>query len=184
MNRGTRTTLRTGISRATHYLSQQLDALKERHFPGAPPIEFHASFMRKGKGFWRDVDHDLREDILLEIARIIATTSGASLTLFAAVIEKSAQVHGEIAVKRAVEEPCSRFDIFLRRLYREAKDPQRGLVIVSQGRLDQRAKLWIRGFREAGTRWGALRNFSDIPYFASTSETRLLHIADFVAYST
>jgi hypothetical protein len=83
------------FERATHYLSQHLDALKERHSPGAPPIEFHASFMRKGKRFWRDVERDLREEILQEIARIIARTSGPSLTLFGAVIEKSAQVHAK-----------------------------------------------------------------------------------------
>jgi hypothetical protein len=51
--------------------------------------------MRKGKRFWRDVERDLREEILQEIARIIARTSGPSLTLFGAVIEKSAQVHAK-----------------------------------------------------------------------------------------
>jgi len=35
------------FERATHYLSQHLDAVKERHSPGAPPIEFHASSSRR-----------------------------------------------------------------------------------------------------------------------------------------
>lgn len=172
------------FERVTFFLSNDLDDLKTRRFPGTPPIEFHASAMRKGKDFWRDVDRNIREDLLQEIAGVICKTGGPSLTLFAAVVEKSAAVYGEDAVKRAIEEVCSRFDMFLKRLYQDQNDPQRGLLIFSQGRFDQRAKVWIRGFRDAGTRWGFLRNFSDIPYFASTSETRLLQVADFVSYAT
>jgi len=105
------------------------------------------------------------------------------VSLFAAVIEKSDRLWGEDAVERATETVCNRFDIFLMRLYQEAGDAQRGLLIFSEGRFDKRAKVWVRGLRELGTRWGILRNLSDIPYFASMKDTRLLQVADLVSHA-
>ena len=90
---------------------------------------------------------------------------------------------GEKAVEHATAEVCSRFDIFLMRRYREANDPQRGLLIFSEGRFNKRAKVWVRGFREFGTRWGTLRNLNEITHFASMKETRLLQMADFVSHA-
>ncbi len=49
--------------------------------------------------------------------------------------------------------------------------------------ISKELSVWVRGFRELGTRWGVLRNLSDIPYFASTRESRLLQLADFVSHS-
>lgn len=40
-----------------------------------------------------------------------------------------------------------------------------------------------REFRQLGTQWGILKNLADVPYFASMKETRLLQLADFVAYA-
>jgi hypothetical protein len=104
------------------------------------------------------------------------------VVLFAAAIEKSATLYGEKAIERATEEILSRFDMYLSRRS-DMQDAQRGLIIFSEGRFDKRAKIWVRGFRELGTRWGVLRNLSDIPYFASVKETRLLQLADFVAHA-
>lgn len=66
----------------------------------------------------------------------------------------------------------------------EHNDPQRGLLVFAESRYQQRAKVWVRGFRELGTQGGVLRNLSDIPYFAGTKESRLLQLADFVAHAT
>ena len=46
-----------------------------------------------------------------------------------------------------------------------------------------RAKIWVRGFHERGTSWGAINNLADIPYFAAMKESRLLQIADIVAHA-
>lgn len=170
------------FERQTFFLSQALDGVQTRHFPGLQPIEFHASAIRAGRGFWRDIEREKKDEVLLDITRIIGQ-AGPEVTLFAAVIEKSGRLWGESAVERATEEVCRRFDIFLMRLYQEAGNAQRGLLIFSQGRFDKRAKVWVRGFRELGTRWGVLRNLSDIPYFSGMRETRLLQIADFVSHA-
>jgi Protein of unknown function (DUF3800) len=170
------------FERQTFFLSRELEFVQTKHFPGSPPIEFHASQIRSGTGFWRNVPLEKRRDVLLDVAAVIGRANDPGMVLFAAVIEKSAALWGEKAVEHATEQICSRFDMFLARR-NLAQDPQRGLLIFSEGRFDKRAKVWVRGFRELGTQWGSIKNLSDIPYFASVRETRLLQVADFVAHA-
>ena len=171
------------FERQTFFLSQELDQLQTRYFPGVQPIAFHSTDMRTGKGFWRNVHEDVRNDLLMEIAKVISSANRPGMVLFAAVIEKSDQLYGEKAVEYATEQVCKRFDTFLVRQYQDENNPQRGLIIFSEGRFDKRAKVWVRGFKNLGTQWGAINNLSDIPYFASMKDTRLLQMADFIAYS-
>jgi hypothetical protein len=166
------------FERVAFFLSQAFDEVQAKHFPGTPPIPFHASHIRAGKDFWRNVDEEKRREVLADLARAIANASKP--ILFAAAIEKTNLLYGEDAVEHATAEVCRRFDLFLKRKYLEENDPQRGLVIFSEGRFHKRARVWVKGFRELGTRWGVLHNLADIPYFASMTETRLLQVADII----
>jgi hypothetical protein len=172
------------FERQIHYLNQRLKHVHEKHFPNQPPIPFHASAIRSGRKFWRDVSADKRQEILDDVIGAIDAMDDRRLRLYAAAIEKDAELYGEDAVEAATEQICKRFDTFLMRRYQEHDDPQRGLLIFSEGRFDARAKLWVRGFRRRGTRWGSLNNLADIPYFAPMKESRLLQAADFVAHAT
>ncbi len=170
------------FERVTFFLSQALDDVQARHFPGIPPVAFHAQHIRAGSDFWRTVDEAKRAEVLTELATAIATSNRPGVVLFAAAIEKTNLLYGEAAVEHATAEICRRFDLLLKRKYAEG-DPQRGLVIFSEGRFHKRARVWVRGFRELGTRWGIIHNLADIPYFASMAETRLLQVADIVAHA-
>ncbi len=118
-----------------------------------------------------------------EVGSVIAKSDPRGVVLFAAAIEKSAKMHGEEAVQLAVEEICGRFNLFLARRHQE-KDTQRGLLVFAEGRFHQRARTWVRTFRQRGTRIGSIRNFAeDIPYSASANDSRMLQLADYVAYS-
>ena len=171
------------FERVTFFLSHEVDLIQDKHFPGRPPIEFHASHIRSGKGFWRGIDAATRDSVLKDLAESIDRSNNPGVVLFSAAVEKSASLYGEDAVKCATEQICKRFDTFLKRRAREHDDPQRGLIVFAESHYQQRAKLWVRGFRELGTQWGVLKNLSDIPYFASTRESRLLQLADFVSHS-
>jgi hypothetical protein len=171
------------FERQTFFLSQEVDRLQEKHFPGRPPIEFHASHIRNGKGFWRNVEPDIRKLILQDLAQVIVKANNPGVTLFSAVVEKDASLYGEDAVKSATEQVCKRFDTFLTRRANEHNDRQRGLLVFAESHYQQRAKIWVRGFRDLGTQWGVLKNLSDIPYFASTRESRLLQLADYISHS-
>lgn len=169
------------FERTTFHLSRALDEVQRRFFPDADHVDFHASPIRSGKGFWRKVPRDVRDEVLMAIGEAIAGANSPGLVLFGAVVDRRLG-SGEEAVRRATEQCCRRFDLFLRRRG-AADDPQRGLIIFAEGRFDHRAKLWVTEFRQLGTAWGTLRYLSDIPYFASARETRLLQAADFVAHA-
>ena len=96
--------------------------------------------MRAGKGFWRGVKEEEREQLVREICEAIRDANAPGMALFAAVVEKDAQLWGEAAVEHATEQVCNRFDHFLRRRHAGGNDPQRGLLIFSEGRFDKRAK--------------------------------------------
>ena len=167
------------FERQTYHLNQRLELVQEKHFPNQPPIPFHASAIRAGRQFWRSVSEAKRQEVLDDvIAAITATDDHGGLRLYAAAIEKDSEIYGEDAVEAATEQVCKRFDTFLTIRYREQNDPQRGLLIFSEGRFDARAKLWVRGFRRRGTQWGSINNLADIPYFAPMKESRLLQAAD------
>lgn len=171
------------FERQTYYLSNALENIQERYFPKHQPIIFHASEIRSGRKFWRGVPRPTRLDILSDIASEICNVPEVGRVLFGAAIEKTDILWAERAVEKATEQICSRFDRFLQRKYHQEGDAQRGLLIFSEGRLDARAKVWVRGFRQRGTTWGTIRNLADIPYFASMGESRLLQVADFIAHA-
>ncbi len=171
------------FERVAFFLSQAFDHVQAKHFPGTPPLPFHASHIRAGKDFWRNVEAAKRTEVLADLATAIAGVNRPGVVLFAAAIEKTNLLYGETAVEHATAEVCRRFDLLLKRKYLEDGDAQRGLVIFSEGRFHKRARVWVRGFRELGTRWGVVHNLADIPYFASMTETRLLQVADVVAHA-
>lgn len=171
------------FERQTYFLTQAIEQLQQIHFPNHQPIAFHASEIRAGRDFWRKVDPDVRDKVLSGLSEAIVRSPAQGRHLFAVAVEKSSTLYGEAAVERATEEICHRFDICLQRKYHQGNDPQRGLLVFSEGRFDARAKLWVRGFRQRGTTWGAINNLADIPYFAAMKESRLLQAADLIAHA-
>jgi hypothetical protein len=138
----------------TYFLARDVDAIKQKYFPTLPPIDFHTSHIGAGRGFWRHVDKATRQAILIELGDVIGK-SAASVRLFGSVVEKSAILHGESAVKIAMEQVCKRFDIMLKRQFNEHNEKQRGLLVFAESNYQTRAKIWVQGFRELGTQWGS-----------------------------
>src|SRR6266403_5538085 len=75
------------FERVTFFLSQAVDLVQEKHFPGLPPVEFHASHIRSGKGFWRNVDVPTRGFVLQDLAQIIVKSNNPVVVLFASLVE-------------------------------------------------------------------------------------------------
>lgn len=171
----------SAFEKNTHFLSTEADGIQSKHFPGSPPIDFHAQHIRSGKGFWRNQEKAVRNQVLDDLASVIAR-SYASVRLFGAVVEKTARCHGEDAVRAATEQVCKRFDTLLKRRLHDG-DEQRGLLVFAESHYQPRAKVWVNGFRELGTQWGLLHSLCDIPYFAPVKESRLLQLADYVAHA-
>ena len=171
------------FERVTYFLSERLDQVLRSQLGTESALPLHAAAIRAGRGPWRKVSRDKRAAVLLESGRVLRESNRPGVVLFAVAAEKTSARRGENLVRGCMEQVCLRFDGFLRRLYRKDRDPQRGLVIVSEGQFHKRARVWVEQFRQLGTRWGKLHNFCDIPYFAQARETRLLQAADFVAHA-
>lgn len=172
------------FERTTFYVGRDLDDLQRKYWPAAPPIDFHASPIRAGSGFWRGVPQATRQDLLCDIGSVIEKSNRPGLALFAAVVEKDAQLYGEDAIRCATEQIVKRFDTFLNRRAHDHHNPQRGLLVFAESHYQQRAKVWVKDFRRLGTQWGVLNNLADIPYFAAAKESRLLQVADYVSHAT
>lgn len=171
------------FERQTYFLSQAIDEVQEKYFPNHQPIAFHASEIRSGRELWRNVHPETRKKVLDDLSQAVIRSPARGRMLFAVAVEKSRTLWGEAAIEKATEEICRRFDLLLTRQYHDRQDPQRGLIVFSEGRFDARAKVWVRGFHQRGTRWGAINNLADIPYFASMRESRLLQAADLVSHA-
>ena len=170
------------FERQTYYLSRDVEAIQNKHFPNHQPITFHMTDIQAGKRFWRKVSRETRRAVTEELIDVIVNAVDQGRLLYAAAIEKNATLWREQAVEAATEQICKRFDIFLQRSYQE-NNPQRGLLVFAEGRFNKRAKIWVHNFRQRGTTWGAINNLADIPYFASMQESRLLQLADLVAHA-
>ncbi len=104
------------------------------------------------------------------------------LRLFGTVVRKLS-VPGEDPVELAFEQLCSRFDHYLARLYRDFAKPERGLIIFDKSSTEKRIQTLAREFKYEGHTWGRTRNYAEVPVFLDSKASRLLQLADLVAYA-
>ena len=71
----------SAFEKNTHFLSTKADGIQSKHFPGSPPVDFHAQHIRAGKGFLRNQEKATRNLVLGDLGSLIAE-SYASVRLF------------------------------------------------------------------------------------------------------
>lgn len=164
------------------FLTRELDQLAASIDARNPTgVEFHASeiFSRR-KQPWRSMSIDDARSVVKAVLRIIAASYDTT-KLFACAVEK-ASAGGVDSVEAAFEDLCSRFDLYLTRLKNQG-DRQRGLLILDKSTSETTLQRLTREFRLNGTRWGGIRNLADIPFFVDSAASRLVQLADHVAYA-
>jgi hypothetical protein len=82
----------------------------------------------------------------------------------------------------AFEDLCSRFDLFLKRVHATG-DRQRGLIILDKSSYETSLQNMAKNFRSFGTRWNVIRNLADTPVFIDSKASRLVQLADHIAYA-
>jgi Protein of unknown function (DUF3800) len=147
-------------------------------------IELHASNMYNARdSVWRSVrERSAREKMINDA---LATLRGhASIKLFGIAIDKQAASPKD-PVALAFEEICNRFNLFLARMNdRHKSDPQRGLIVMDETKHEKPLQTLARKFRIDGARWGHFRNLAEVPLFVDSRASRLIQMADLVAWST
>ncbi|MGN7292118.1 DUF3800 domain-containing protein [Rhizobium sp. SAFR-030] len=146
-------------------------------------IELHGSPMYSGRGaLWRSIrERAQRERMINDALYCLQHNSG--VRLFAVAVDKAA-VAPEDPVSLAFEELCNRFNLFLQRNYHRTNEAHRGLIIMDETKHEQPLQALSRHFRVNGGRWGSYRNLAEVPLFVDSRASRLVQLADLVAYAT
>lgn len=174
------------FERSVYHLSKSLDQLAAKHDAHNPArVEFHASEIFRGKTppWDRIRSRDDRRQVLKDVLQVLADDHYGNYAFAVAVHKRS--YPGRDPVELAFEELCNRFN---RQLVREneskeKKHHQRGLIIFDQSAHETALQQLVRNFRDVGTRWGVIKNLADVPLFVDSRSSRLIQLADHVAYS-
>jgi hypothetical protein len=170
------------FERKTHWIEQHLNAIANTVNPDNPhDIEFHGSPIRSGKGIWRRFKQTERDDII-KAALIAGISNEKSVRLFACVVEKAAD-SGRDPVHCCFEQLAMRFDMFLQRLHTKYHDTQRGLMLFDESSTEKRLQTLAREFKTNGHAHGKTHNYAEVPVFLDSKATRLIQLADLVAYA-
>lgn len=134
------------------------------------------------EGVWRSVREQPRREQMLRDA-LSTFASAASVRLFGAAVEK-AGVTPDDPVQIAFEEVCSRFNMFLQRNRNKTGEEHKGLVVVNGSKDASRLQAVAGRFRANAGRWGALKSLAEVPLSVDAKASRLMQLADLVAYAT
>lgn len=176
-----------GISvfeRTAHWVEQKLNEIAARFSPENPyAVELHGSPMRSGREGWKRHPLEQRLRAIQEaLAHGVVAFHPRSVRLFGAVIDKGA-LDGEDPAEHAFEQLASRFDRYLQRLYSKHNDAQRGIILFDKSSTERRIQTLAREFKYTGHTWGKTRNFAEVPVFLDSQASRLIQLADLVAFA-
>lgn len=170
------------FERQGFWLAQQLDQIAAKFNPADPSsIELHGSPMMGGSKVWRAFPKPDRIDAIKEALNVFAR-SHPSNRAFAVAVDKAA-VSPRDPVSFCFEQICSRFDHYLMRLHR-ANDTQRGMLIFDKSTAETSIQRLAIDFRTVGHQWGVVRNLAEVPVFIDSRASRLVQLADLIAYAT
>ena len=165
-----------------HWITQQLDELAQSIHPHDPhSVEFHASeiFGRRTEP-WRGMSRDEATGVIRAVLAVLRN-SYDSARAFACAVHKLSYPNQD-PMELAFEDLCSRFNLYLNRL-RSQGDRQRGLLILDESAHKTTLQRMAREFRTLGTQWGIIRNLADTPLFIDSRASRVVQLADHVAYA-
>lgn len=169
------------FERQSYWISQEIDKIASRFDPAEPgKIELHGNPLKVGKGIFRRFPKQDRLAAIQDALKVFSTSNPGNRA-FAVVIRKDA-VSPVDPVELAFEQLASRFDQYLTRLHK-ANDTQRGIIIFDKSTYETTIQTLATDFRTVGHRWGVLRNLSEVPLFLDSRASRMIQLADLIAYA-
>lgn len=191
----------TGVAvfeRQVHWLGSELDRIvSPSDAISKRPLELHGSPMLGGYDDWEAFSRPDRIAAIKNALNVLRS-SKQSTVAFGVAVKKTA-IPGLNPVERAFEQLCRRFDDFLfddflKQLYLSQQqrkhghnhvslDAQRGLMIFDDSAMETTLQGLARQFRHAEHSTGPLRNITEVPLFVDSRATRLVQLADLIAYS-
>lgn len=162
------------------WIDDQLNEIAARFNADDPvSLEFHGSPMMNGSNYWRRFPRKDRANAISDCLKIIAESSLA--TIFACIIRKT-KVLPQKPFEVAFEQLASRFDYYLKRLHKQGHR-QKGIMIFDKSSYESIVQKQAIDFRRFGHTWEVIRNLAEVPLFLDSKASRLIQLADLVAYA-
>jgi Protein of unknown function (DUF3800) len=169
------------FERSTHWLDQHLTNIAARFDPIHPAsVELHASPMRTGRDGWDAFHPNDRAQACADILHLLSDRQ-SRIKVFVSVVEKSLLPAQDI-LPHAFEKLAVAFDNYLIARHKNKQDAQRGIAIFDNSTYEQSIQALTRVFKHQGHADGYLRNFAEVPLFLDSKASRLIQLADSVAY--
>jgi hypothetical protein len=170
--------------RSIKWLTDQIDNLATGIYPDDPSsVEFHASVIFSGRvPPWNTMNKKKRIETIQAVLNLLRD-AGSDTVAFACAINKADFAAHDI-LKMAFEDICSRFDMYLNRLYhKDTSYSHKGMIIFDKNAYWNNLERLSLEFRKQGTKWRDLRNIREVPFFVDSSSSRIIQMADHIAYS-
>ena len=168
------------FERQCYWFSEQLEAIAGRFDPAqSASVELHGAEMKNGR-YWRQFPPAQRISAIEDALRVLADSNPSNRA--SAVAVRRGAVSPVDPVDYPLEQLASRFDQYLRRLHIKG-DTQRGLIVLDRHKVERRIQTLASEFRTTGHTWGVLRNLAEVPVFMDSKASRVLQLADLVAYA-
>lgn len=172
----------SAFERVPYHLSIDLDEIQKKFFPTiTDPIEFRASAIRNGNGApWDSMPRAKRHEIMDQVYNLLARDT-TGVVLFGVVMHKPDYL-GASPMQRTCEELAGHFDAYMSSL-EIGKEKQRGLMIFDESRHEKMVQALLTQYITTGASFGKVKHLAEIPLFTDSKITRMLQLADFVAYA-
>jgi len=168
------------------HIIKYMDDVAENYFPGkGKETEIHIAELKDLAWSGKDPNFTKQHffNLISDLTDFVGSPAGRKcITIFASVIHRPSLDSGCDHYIEAFEGLTQRFDNFLHTRFK-ADDPQKGLLIIdkSSERRAEAMRQVFGAFRTAGTRWGKVYNIPEVPFFANSTATRLIQLADVLA---
>ncbi|MBX3050792.1 MAG: DUF3800 domain-containing protein [Caldilineaceae bacterium] len=166
---------------SVRWLSYEIEKLAERLVPrNSSGVEFHASEIFGGReNPWNTMHAPADRIAVIKNVLLTLQAAYADIVTFACAVHKASYL-GQDPVHVAFEDISSRFNLFLER----AGSTTRGLIVLDKTVHETSLQKLAIDFRRTGNTWGRqLRNICEVPLFVDSKATRLIQLADHVAYA-
>lgn len=166
---------------SVRWLSHQIETLAEQLSPeGSLDVEFHASaiFGGREKPWNRYPNKAQRIDIIRSVLLTLQEARSEIVTFACAVHKASYPAQDPVHV--AFEDISSRFNHYLGRITSNS----RGIIVLDKSVHETSLQKLAISFRRSGNTWGSqLRNICEVPLFVDSKASRLIQLADHIAYA-
>lgn len=173
------------FERQTHWVDSKLESIAERFNRKfvTGKCELHGSPMFGGSDGWKQVATvPERVQAVCDALNLLDHEHGR-IFVFVSVIEKALFQKKSDIIPTAFKDVAFAFDTYLKNIYyKNHSQNQRGIVIFDNSTSEKMIQDLSYTYKHIGKDNEKLRNFAEVPMFIDSKASRIIQLADLVAY--